>query len=217
LSSKGLGYFINLKANALEMAPAFVAIVLLAFSASRWSASSPISKTASATGNKNEYAPPTFPEVNMSTINSGFARIVITVILLIVISPLAAAELSPVGLWKTIDDNSGQPRGLVRIREINGRFEGRIEKIFPKPGDDPAPKCDKCDGTRHNQPVLGMTILSGLTKQGEEYQGGEILDPETGKIYRVKMKVAEGGKKLEVRGFIGVSLFGRSQIWLREE
>jgi len=158
-----------------------------------------------------------FPEVDMSRINRRFARIIITVILLTIISPLAAAELSPVGLWKTIDDNSGQAKGLVRIREINGRFEGRIEKIFPKAGDDPAPKCDKCDGTRHNQAVLGMTILSGLTKQGEEYQGGEILDPETGKIYRVKMKLAEGGKKLEVRGFIGVSLFGRSQIWLREE
>lgn len=128
-----------------------------------------------------------------------------------------AAELTPVGLWKTIDDNSGQPRGLVRIREVNGQFEGKIEKGFPKPGEDQPPKCDKCDGPRRNQPIIGMTILWGLTKQGDEYQGGEILDPETGKIYRAKMKLIEGGKKLEVRGFIGVSLFGRSQIWLREE
>lgn len=128
-----------------------------------------------------------------------------------------AAELTPVGLWKTIDDNSGQPRGLVRIREVNGQFEGKIEKGFPKPGEDQPPKCDKCDGPRRNKPIIGMTILWGLTKQGDEYQGGEILDPETGKIYRAKMKLIEGGKKLEVRGFIGVSLFGRSQIWLREE
>ena len=70
----------------------------------------------------------------------------------------AAAEPTPVGLWKTIDDTTSQPKGLVRISERNGQFEGKIEKIFPKPGDDPAPKCDKCDGTRHNQPVLGMTI-----------------------------------------------------------
>jgi uncharacterized protein (DUF2147 family) len=185
--------------------------------ASRWSASHLYRKPLLQLVIRIKMHHQLFPEVDMSRINRRFARIIITVILLTIISPLAAAELSPVGLWKTIDDNSGQPRGLVRIREINGRFEGRIEKIFPKPGDDPAPKCDKCDGTRHNQPVLGMTILSGLTKQGEEYQGGEILDPETGKIYRVKMKVTEGGKKLEVRGFIGVSLFGRSQIWLREE
>jgi uncharacterized protein (DUF2147 family) len=153
----------------------------------------------------------------MSTINKRLTTIVLTAILLNIVYSLVAAELSPVGLWKTIDDNSGQPKGLVRIREINGQFDGRIEKIFPKPGDDPAPKCDKCDGARRNQPVLGMTILWGLTKQGEDYQGGEILDPENGKIYRAKMKLADGGKKLEVRGFIGVSLFGRSQIWLREE
>jgi uncharacterized protein (DUF2147 family) len=106
---------------------------------------------------------------------------------------------------------------LVRISERNGQFEGKIEKIFPKPGDDPAPKCDKCDGTRHNQPVLGMTILWNLAKQGSEYQGGEILDPENGKVYQAKMKLIDGGKKLEVRGFIGFSLFGRSQVWLREE
>ena len=128
-----------------------------------------------------------------------------------------AAESTPVGLWKTIDDNTGQPRGLVRIREIDGRYEGRVEKGFPRPDEKEPPRCDKCDGARHNQPVLGMTILWGLTQQGDEYQGGEILDPESGKIYRVKMKLIDGGKKLEVRGFIGISLLGRSQTWLREE
>lgn len=128
-----------------------------------------------------------------------------------------AAELSPAGLWKTIDDQSGQAKGLVRIREIAGKFEGKIDKIFPKPGDDPAPRCEKCEGVLHNQPVLGLTFLWGFTKQGDEYQGGEILDPENGKIYRAKMKLIERGKKLEVRGFIGFSLFGRSQTWIREE
>ncbi len=130
---------------------------------------------------------------------------------------ITAAEPSPVGLWRTIDDQTGQPKGLVRIREVDGQLVGKVEKAFPKPGEDPAPKCEKCDGPRHNQPVLGMTILWGLTQQGEEYQGGEILDPESGKIYRVKMKPIDGGKKLEVRGFIGISLLGRSQTWLREE
>lgn len=139
------------------------------------------------------------------------------IVLLLAAVSLGAAEPSPAGLWKTIDDHTGQPKGLVRIREVNGQYEGKIEKIFPKPGDDPAPKCDKCDGARRNQPVLGMTFLWGLTKQGDEYQNGEILDPENGKVYRAKMKVVDGGKKLEVRGFIGFSLFGRSQIWLREE
>src|SRR5581483_2877889 len=110
-------------------------------------------------------------------------------------APLSAAEPSPTGLWKTIDDSSGQPKGLVRIREVNG----------------------KCEGARHNQPVLGMTILWGFTRQGEEYQGGEALDPENGRIYRARMKLIDGGKKLDVRGFIGISLFGRSQVWLRVE
>jgi len=128
-----------------------------------------------------------------------------------------AAEISPVGLWKTIDDRSGEAKGLIRIREINGKFEGKIDKIFPKPGDDPAPKCEKCEGSLRNQPVLGLTFLWGFTKQGDEYQGGEILDPESGKIYQAKMKLIDGGKKLEVRGFIGFSLFGRSQTWIRQE
>ena len=131
--------------------------------------------------------------------------------------PLGAAELSPSGLWKTVDEHSGKAKGLVRIREVNGQYEGKIEKIFPAPGDDPAPKCEKCDGARRNQPVLGMTFMWGLKKQGNEYQGGEILDPETGTIYRAKIKLIDGGSKLDVRGFVGFSLFGRSQTWLREE
>ena len=132
--------------------------------------------------------------------------------------PIAdAADLSPIGLWKTIDDQSGKPRGLVRITETNGEYQGRVEKSFPKPGEDPYPKCEKCEGPRHNQPVIGMTILWGLKKQGDEYQGAEILDPENGKIYRARMRLVDDGKKLDVRGFIGFSLFGRSQIWLREE
>lgn len=128
-----------------------------------------------------------------------------------------AADFSPIGLWKTIDDQTGKPRGLVRITETNGEYQGRVEKSFPKPGEDPNPKCEKCEGARRDQPVIGMTILWGLKKQGDEYQGGEILDPENGKVYRAKMKLVDGGSKLDVRGFIGFSLFGRSQIWLREE
>lgn len=139
------------------------------------------------------------------------------IIVFLLAMPLGAAELSPAGVWQTIDDNSGQPKGLVRIKEANGRFEGTVEKIYPKPGEDPAPKCEKCAGARHNQPVLGMMILWGLTKQGDEYEGGEILDPENGKIYRARMKLIDGGKKLEVRGFIGIALLGRSQIWSREQ
>jgi uncharacterized protein (DUF2147 family) len=120
-------------------------------------------------------------------------------------------------LWKTIDDNTGKPGGLIRITMVNGQYQGKIEKIFTDPGEDPNPRCQKCDGARRDQTVLGMTFLWGLTKQGEEYDGGEILDPKNGKIYRAKMKLEEGGKKLNVRGYIGLSLLGRSQTWFREE
>ena len=132
-------------------------------------------------------------------------------------SVAVAAELSPSGLWRTIDDRTGKPRGLVRITEVNGRYQGKLEKIFPQPGEDPDPKCDKCSGLRRDQPVIGMTILWDLTKQGEEYQGGEALDPENGKTYRAKAKLEDGGKTLHVRGFIGISLLGRTQVWVREE
>ena len=157
------------------------------------------------------------PNRILITLKKRICNLLLVAVYLCLPQITAAADPTPVGLWKTIDNNTSQPKGLVRISERNGQFEGKIEKIFPKPGDDPAPKCDKCDGTRHNQPVLGMTILWNLTKQDSEYQGGEILDPENGKIYQAKMKLIDGGKKLEVRGFIGFSLFGRSQVWLREE
>jgi uncharacterized protein (DUF2147 family) len=128
-----------------------------------------------------------------------------------------AAEPSATGLWRTIDDSTGKARGLVRITEVSGQYQGKLEKTFPQPGEDSNPECDKCIGTRRDQPVIGMTILWGMIKQDEEYQGGEILDPENGKIYRAKMKLADGGKTLHVRGFVGISLLGRTQVWMREE
>lgn len=132
--------------------------------------------------------------------------------------PLYAADLSsPVGLWQTIDDHSGKPGGLIRIELVDGQYQGWIEKIFPDPGEDPNPKCARCEGVRRNQPVVGLNFMWGLTKRGDEFQGGEILDPKTGKIYRARLKLEDGGKKLNVRGFIGLSLLGRSQVWHRAE
>ena len=131
---------------------------------------------------------------------------------------VAHADLdSPAGLWKTIDDKTGKERSLVRIVNNDGVFEGRVEQVFSLPGDDPSHLCKKCGGERKDQPIIGMTFLWGLKKDGDQYSGGEILDPKTGTIYRAKMKVIEGGRKLEVRGYIGWSLFGRSQTWLRQE
>ncbi len=128
-----------------------------------------------------------------------------------------ANEASPVGLWRTIDDKTGKEKSLVRITEVNGELRGTIEKLIRDPNEDQNPMCDKCSGERKGKPVLGMTILSGLKRDGKEWSGGEILDPNNGKTYKCKMSVDDAGKKLNVRGFIGVALLGRTQVWLREE
>lgn len=133
-------------------------------------------------------------------------------------APLAwAQDGSPVGLWKTIDDSSGKPTALIRITENNGELTGKIEKLFRAPNEDQNPKCHLCTDYRKDQPIVGMTIVSGLKKDGNEYTGGEILDPKNGKVYKSKLTPLDGGKKVEVRGYIGVPMFGRSQVWLRQE
>lgn len=128
-----------------------------------------------------------------------------------------ADDSSPVGLWKSIDDHTGKAKSLIRISETDGQFSGKVEKLFRGPGEEPDPKCDKCSDARKDQPIIGMTILSGLKKHDDEYSGGEILDPANGKLYKSKMSVVDGGKKLNVRGYIGAPLFGRTQTWVREE
>jgi uncharacterized protein (DUF2147 family) len=131
--------------------------------------------------------------------------------------PVRAGDASPTGLWKNVDDVSGKPRALIRITESNGTLQGKIEKVFLAPTEDPNPKCDKCEGTNKNAPVVGLVILSGLTKEGEEYGGGQILDPDNGKVYRSKVRLSDDGKKLSVRGYIGVPMLGRSQTWVHQE
>jgi uncharacterized protein (DUF2147 family) len=133
------------------------------------------------------------------------------------IAPALADSNSPAGLWKNIDDETGKPKALIRITESGGTLTGKIEQLFREPGEDQAPKCDKCDGARKDQPIVGMTILSGLKKDGDEYAGGEILDPNNGKVYKSKLHLTDGGKKLSVRGYIGVPMLGRSQTWVRQE
>jgi uncharacterized protein (DUF2147 family) len=125
------------------------------------------------------------------------------------------AQETPVGLWKTIDDETKQARSLVRITETNGVLSGKIEKILDAGKADA--KCDKCTDDRKDKPIVGMTILTGLKKFDTEWGEGQILDPNNGKTYKAKAKVLEGGKKLEVRGFVGIALVGRSQIWVREQ
>ena len=132
-------------------------------------------------------------------------------------APAFAQDVSPVGLWKNIDDVTGKPKALIRITENKGELRGQIEKLFPAAGENPNPRCDKCQGANKDQPVLGMVFMSGLRKNGDQYSGGEILDPDSGKVYRSKLMLVEGGKKITVRGYIGMPMFGRSQTWVRQD
>ena len=129
---------------------------------------------------------------------------------------LAAVDAqAPTGKWRTIDDDSGKPRAIVEIKQTDGELQGKIVKLLNQPKDDKNPVCDKCDGPRHGKPVLGMTILWGLEKDGSEWTDGKILDPESGDVYDATIKVGENGKTLKVRGYLGISLLGRTQTWQR--
>ncbi|MBY0577456.1 MAG: DUF2147 domain-containing protein [Burkholderiales bacterium] len=127
-----------------------------------------------------------------------------------------ASPPTPEGVWRVIGDKSGEAEALVRIIEREGVYEGTIVKVFPRPGVDPSALCELCPGERKNKPVEGLAILTGMRWDGKSYAGGEILDPDSGEIYRCGMKLSGDGQKLELRGYIMMPLLGRSQTWLRE-
>ena len=126
----------------------------------------------------------------------------------------AAFANSPVGQWHTIDDKTGAPKSLVIISEHQGVMRGRVEKILRKEADQNA-KCEKCSDERKNLPILGLEIIRGAKKVADKnvWEDGEILDPENGKTYGLRLTPIENGAKLEVRGSMGP--FGRTQTWVR--
>ncbi|MFL6697625.1 MAG: DUF2147 domain-containing protein [Vitreoscilla sp.] len=133
-------------------------------------------------------------------------------------SVLAMAQTSPVGLWRTIDDDGKTEKSTVRITSTGGVLTGKVEHIT-----DPAKAsevCSKCEDDRKDKPIVGMTIINDVKQDAEEpnvWAGGLILDPAKGSTYKVRLKVIDGGKKLEVRGYIGSPMFGRTQTWIRAE
>ena len=130
----------------------------------------------------------------------------------------AAAQSTPAGLWKTIDDDGKTEKSLVRITETAGTFSAKVEKVFDATKQDA--RCELCSDDRKNQPVLGMTIVKGVRANLDDkalWDGGEILDPNNGKTYKVRMKPIDGGKRIEVRGYVGAPLLGRTQTWIRVE
>ena len=130
---------------------------------------------------------------------------------------IAHAQATPAGLWKSIDDESKKEKSLIRITESGGVFTGKLEKLL-----DPTAKadvvCDKCSDERKDKPIVGMTLIKGVKQNADDkakWDGGEILDPNNGKTYKVRLTPIDGGKTLEVRGFIGP--FYRNQTWTRVE
>ncbi len=138
-------------------------------------------------------------------------RLIFFIIFLISIGTSAQSQ-SVIGKWKTIDDETGRPISIVEVFEKNHKIYGKVIEIL-----NPANRkrvCEKCSGEDSNKPILGLTVIKGLTKVGEEYTKGKILDPKNGKLYSCYITL-ENQDKLKVRGYIGISLFGRTQYWYR--
>lgn len=128
----------------------------------------------------------------------------------------ALAQMSPVGLWRNVDDKTGEAKAEIRIADNGGALQGRITKTL-KPGAKPDAVCSECSDDRKDQPIVGLAIIRGGAKVRDKdvWEGGKILDPENGKEYRASFTPIDGGQKLEVRGFLGP--FWRTQTWVRVE
>ena len=133
--------------------------------------------------------------------------------LLWVVSPVFGAPL-PAGKWVTIDDETKKEKSIVEIYEQSGKVYGKIVQLLQEKDGGAGKLCTKCSGTDFNKPVVGMVIVKDMKKDGDGYAGGTIMDPNSGKTYKCKMELADGNT-LRVRGFIGVSLLGRTQVWRR--
>ncbi len=128
----------------------------------------------------------------------------------------AFAQASPVGVWKTIDDKTKTERAQIRITETGGVLSGKIEKLLAADAKQDA-VCDLCKDDRKDKPMIGLEVLRGVMKADADntWDGGSILDAAEGKVYKVRLQSADGGKKLEVRGYVGMPMLGRTQTWIR--
>jgi len=126
----------------------------------------------------------------------------------------APAAGSPIGLWKTFDDKTGAARALVRIYEQDGKLFGRIEQSFTQGADNRV--CVECTDERKDKPIIGLIIIRNVRAADGEFSGGDILDPDNGSVYRCKFHLEDSGSRLVVRGFIGLSILGRTQNWQRQ-
>jgi uncharacterized protein (DUF2147 family) len=126
------------------------------------------------------------------------------------------SQPSPVGRWETVDDSTGKVNSVVLIWEANGKLYGKIEKLIDPDPRDPDPRCSRCEGQLKDRPIIGLQILWDLHRDGDQWSGGKVLDPDNGSKYKCYVAVEDGGQKLKVRGFIGFSVLGRTQYWVRD-
>jgi uncharacterized protein (DUF2147 family) len=131
-------------------------------------------------------------------------------------SVCATAQMTPVGLWKTVDDKDGSVKSEVRIVEKGGVVTGKVERHFG-PKAKPDDKCIECKDERKDQPIVGLEILRDLKKADDKevWEGGNVLDPANGKVYKATLTPIDGGQKLQMRGYVGV--FYRTQTWIRAQ
>jgi hypothetical protein len=128
----------------------------------------------------------------------------------------AGADLTPVGLWQSVDQDTKQPNGWFLITDHGGVYDGLIAKMFLQPGQDPKVVCSRCKDDRRDKPWLGLEIIRGMKAAGDnKYEGGTILDPRDGNVYDAEMTLSPDGQTLVVRGYLGISLLGRNQYWTR--
>jgi uncharacterized protein (DUF2147 family) len=139
-------------------------------------------------------------------------RKIIFTLALIFTASLTVSAQDVMGKWKTIDDETGEAKSIVEIYKRDGKVYGKVVEILNKDRQDA--KCQDCDGEDKDKPVLGLEIIKGLEKDDDEYNGGKILDPQNGKLYKCYITLEEDDK-LKVRGYVGFSLIGRTQYWYR--